>query len=451
MIYVAWFQTFSFLAALAFLEGYFLMNNSLRLLRLFFMVTVSSFLVVALLPTGSHHWLQLQPDEGGFYPSLSVNCYYEQLGTSTFNRRAGPKVWSMALSILVVIASYLHGGYRLFDPTAQFTRKYFRTWPGKRVKTLLHFLERRATRRGLRASLWTIPHLLVFAGFASSRAFWDFTESMLFEILWLTFAIAWGTVKLWSTRASVHLGPDGEPLVEHDDVLEEDYWTFGQTLPLILSLIPILAMAQTYLDNDAKAADAAYKAGQVEKKAKNTAAAKALDSVQVTGTQEDEIVDVEHLETDTQHHLPRLPQYPYPHFIGHAWYKDHIFLLLLQTCTVVGFFLILLSHVGDVFGISTLLRSRLFLICILGVMPLASLLHLSVWYLAAWTAKACGIDQWLQGPRVGNDRAPSRKWWQPISFGRAVFWVLRMLLLVVLVVATVFSSSELAGPEDLDF
>lgn len=269
MVYIAWFSSFSFLSAMAFLEKYFQANHSLRIIRVCFMFILASLLIVALLPTGSHNWLNLLPGEGGFYPSLSAVCYFKQIGQKTYNPRAGPKLLSMVVSILLAGGSYIHRGIRLFDPTAELTQKYLRTWPGQHLKRLLYVLERKITRNGIRAGLWTILYLVLFAGFTSVRAVYDISESMVVEIIWFSFAIAWGSIKLWETRGSVTFTAEGLDKGANLDVLEEDYWSFGQTLPLVLLLLPILSMAQVYLDNDAKAADATPKAAIEKRKTKD--------------------------------------------------------------------------------------------------------------------------------------------------------------------------------------
>lgn len=98
----------------------------------------------------------------------------------------------MIFSVLVVGLSYIHTGIRLFDPTAEFSRKYFRAVPSSIVKKFLFSLERKATRRGIRAAFWTVPYLIIFAAYASLRAAYDIAESMLGEIIWLSFAIVRG-------------------------------------------------------------------------------------------------------------------------------------------------------------------------------------------------------------------------------------------------------------------
>jgi hypothetical protein len=78
MVYVAWFSSFTFLSAMAFLEGFFLANNSLRLIRVFFMGILGALQIAALLPTGSRNWLDAAREAGPLYPGLSTECFYEQ-------------------------------------------------------------------------------------------------------------------------------------------------------------------------------------------------------------------------------------------------------------------------------------------------------------------------------------------------------------------------------------
>jgi hypothetical protein len=174
-------------------------------------------------------------------------------------------MWSMVFSVMVVVVSYVHTGIRLFDPTAEFSRKYFRAVPGSYVKRLLYFMEVRALRRGIRATIWTVPYLIVLAGYASVRAMYDIAESMLGEIIWLTFAIvssstpfepryllttayqAWGTLKVWDTRALAWATQlDNGDIIFKNTYNDDDTWSFGQILPMVLLLLPILSMFQSY-------------------------------------------------------------------------------------------------------------------------------------------------------------------------------------------------------------
>jgi hypothetical protein len=509
MVYVAWFSSFSFLSAMTFLEDYFQANQSLRIIRIFFMFVLGSFLIVALLPTGSHFWLNLLPEDGGFYPSLSAKCYYVQLVSGRYNPGRGPKLWSMVVSILVIGISYLHSGIRLFDPTAEFTRKYFRAWPGSILKRSLYFLERRSTRRGIRAALWFLPYLGVFAGFTCLRVLYDIVESMLLEILWLSFAIAWGTIKLWDTRSSARFDEDGQDVGANPEVLEEDFWSFGQTLPLVLLLLPILAMAQAYLDNDAKAADAAHRALLAKKESVGVHTEK-VDGTAETGLPVSLRRGEEALIPDPRtytacsirrcnHHAslspprtssiatssnsqtqfeaahfdgapppgerptspslnfrassnskwPNLPQHPYRSFAGLPWYHDLVLLLILQLLMVGIFALFLLTQLSDFLGLSVFLRNRLFLGWIFAIVPSSLLLYLLVWYVAGWVANSTNKADWLRG----REQVEAKQWkeWGRFSMGLFTFWLLRMFLVCVCLIFTFFTSIEAAGPEPLEF
>jgi O-antigen/teichoic acid export membrane protein len=74
MVFVAWFASFSFLPAMAFLKDYFQTNDNMRLIRVGFMTVLASPLVIGLLPTGSRNWLDLFHEDLGdaYYPSLST-------------------------------------------------------------------------------------------------------------------------------------------------------------------------------------------------------------------------------------------------------------------------------------------------------------------------------------------------------------------------------------------
>ena len=78
MVYVAWFSSFTFLSAMAFLEGYFQTNNNLRLIRVFFMCIMWVLMSAALLSTGSRNWLDAAQEDGPLYAGLSAQCFFEQ-------------------------------------------------------------------------------------------------------------------------------------------------------------------------------------------------------------------------------------------------------------------------------------------------------------------------------------------------------------------------------------
>ena len=63
---------------------------------------------------------------------------------------------------------------------------------------------------------------------SSDYAFADLHKT---QILWLCFALAWGTIHLFTARSYL---PQGA----------ENVWSFGQTLPVVLLMLPVLSIAE---------------------------------------------------------------------------------------------------------------------------------------------------------------------------------------------------------------
>ncbi|KAF9734343.1 hypothetical protein PMIN06_004243 [Paraphaeosphaeria minitans] len=502
LVYVAWFSSFTFLSAMAFLEGFFLANNSLRLIRVFFMCTMGALQIAALLPTGSRNWLDAAREAGPLYVGLSAECFYQQLSMTSYSK-GGPRMWSMVFSVLVVGVSYVHTGIRLFDPTAKFSRKYFRAIPGSYVKGLLQFLEHRAACRGIRATIWTIPYLLAFAGYASVRAAYDVAESMLGEIIWLSFAIAWGSLKVWDTRSLVWVTQlDNGDIAFKNTYNDDDTWSFGQILPIVLLLLPILSMLQSYLDNDAKAQDAVRResnllitqdgkplrtvgtaavgsgTGTNDKQASSTHDVTSggitrcnhrqppSNTIRIDSTTPDENATPSAKvssppDSESQHPvclppnvlLAPVPRHPYPHLFAYHWYRDHVYLLVCQLLMIGCVILWVQGAIVSIVGISYILRSRLFLIWIFGFIPLSSLAHLAAWYLAASVVRRTdGAGEWLSGTgRYGcADGEGRRKWWMRMTRGRCVYYLLVAFLKGGLLTMTFLGSAVIAGPQNID-
>jgi hypothetical protein len=488
MVFLAWFASFSFLSAMTFLEGYFQTNNNMRLIRVCFMVVLASLLILALLPTGSDNFLDLFPGGEGYYPGLSTACFYRQLMMGSFVYGRGPKIWSVIFSIFVIVVSYLRCGMRLFDPGACISHKCLRAFPGSKFKQALYFLERNASHNGLRATLWHVLFLAIYAIFTCCRAFFDIVGSMLVEIIWLTFAIAWGTIKIWTTRTAVRFNYHGREYMLKHDISQENSWSFGQTLPLVLILLPLLSMAQAYLDNDAKAQDTL----EMHERA-YTLTGQKHDAIRVPSVDMDvhladagrdrksKVPDSTFTNHNHKSLLPlelpcttsnafgpapdtspsrqsrtrlQLPRYPYTDFTSYPWYKDLIVLLLCQIVTVTAFSLWVLTKLADVMGISAIFRNRLFLIWVFGMTPLTSLVHLGAWYLAAlvvvqWKSS----EEWLRGGGAhgkskGGDMERER--YRTITSGHVVYWSLRLGLIAGCLMLTLFGSLEAASPNPLD-
>ena len=94
---------------------------------------------------------------------------------------------------------------------------------------------------------------------------------------------------------------------------------------------------------------------------------------------------------------------------------------------------------------------------------MASLLHLTVWYLAGWLVDKLGCEKWLDGhasdkeggrgkETVADAKNPhtwNRGWLKEVTIGLAVYWILQMEWVMGLVRFTFFVGIELAGPNAL--
>ncbi|KAI4639451.1 hypothetical protein J4E93_009279 [Alternaria ventricosa] len=283
------------------------------------------------------------------------------------------------------------------------------------------------------AYIWHAPYLLSYAGFIITRAIYDVSESMLLEILWLTFAMAWGTIKVWDTRAAASWNYDGYNFTLNQKISEENSWGFGQTLPLILLLLPLLSMAQAYLDDDAKAQEASRV---------NEDTLSPLGTAATEETEDPSAVDPDPFDSENCRRLVNLPTYPYENFASHDWYHDHLVLLVSQIIMVSTVALFFLTRLADIFGISSILRSRLFVIWILAILPLASFIHLAAWYFAALV-----VGKWPDvGRRLSRENEERR---DQSRRGQVVHWIWRAGLIAGCLLFTFFVSLESAGPNSL--
>jgi hypothetical protein len=79
------------------------------------------------------------------------------------------------------------------------------------------------------------------------------------------------------------------------------------------------------------------------------------------------------------------------------------------------------------------------------MMPLASLVHLAAWYIAA-SIVVCWreCEEWLKDMDRNVER--ERRWWRKVTVGQSVYWGLRMGLVLGCMTFTLFTSLEAAKP-----
>jgi hypothetical protein len=103
----------------------------------------------------------------------------------------------------------------------------------------------------------------------------------------------------------------------------------------------------------------------------------------------------------------------------------------------------------SILGISYILRSRLFIIGIFGFVPLASIMHLASWFLAASIVRRIdGAEEWLSG--TGKYARRGKGWWK-LTRGRCVYYLLVFVLKAGLLAMTFTVSVQVAGPQTFVF
>lgn len=65
----------------------------------------------------------------------------------------------------------------------------------------------------------------------------------MLQITWLTVALAWGTIAVLRDRNSLSYDED-DPDVTQQVLSEQNAWSFGQIVPLVLLLLPFLALVE---------------------------------------------------------------------------------------------------------------------------------------------------------------------------------------------------------------
>jgi hypothetical protein len=135
----------------------------------------------------------------------------------------------VALSLSLLTVSYIARFLKVFEKSAQWSQKWFRQMPSSWLKTLYH----RSANDG-KLAWWNVSPFCVFVTYCLGRAVCDMYESRIFELLWLSCSFVFGCTKIFTWRNST---PPG---------WGENSWTFGQILPVLGLMLPLLAFPELY-------------------------------------------------------------------------------------------------------------------------------------------------------------------------------------------------------------
>lgn len=150
--------------------------------------------------------------------------------------------------------------------------------------------------------------------------------------------------------------------------------------------------------------------------------------------------------------LAHVPRHPYPDLFAYHWYRDLVYVLVCQVLMIGCFILWVQGAIVSILGISYILRSRLFLIWIFGLLPLSCLVHLAAWYLAGCivTKVDCAEKWWSEIVRHDRMAGEEKSWWRSLTRGRCLYYSLVFVLKAGLLTATFLGSAALAGPQTVN-
>lgn len=229
------------LTTLTVLKYYLQQRHTLKTWRISGMAVLLVLLVVAFIPTSSESWLLAVSHD--YYAAAAIkgisdihsagnpaHCYWHKSFLKGINIDA-------PFSYCIILCTYIWKASSLYDTKGHFKR-YYRDSP-------VNFLGRAAlnnARKINRADFAKAykPRVLWYRIIVAQYAGWiclvDFLESFLASLWALFIYFTWGALVLFTARRNV------PPRVR----TEENHWSFGQVLPLMLLILPVLAVAEHF-------------------------------------------------------------------------------------------------------------------------------------------------------------------------------------------------------------
>ena len=239
LVYLGWFSTLTHLTTLTILREYFQENPGIRTWRVFLMLLTFVLLVIALLPTGDSKWLFWPPlTPSPYTDGVPVLCFFKMLGVGGRENQFTndpDQTSSMVISIVVLCFGYMTRLIKISAWATNFTNQWFRERPGNLLKRKLAETESRSLLPG--ASIyWKLKRVVLGTIYLALRASFDLYSSLLWEILWLIFAMVWGSIHLFHARKGV---------TRRNGEIQQSIWSFGQCVSVILLAQPLLSIAET--------------------------------------------------------------------------------------------------------------------------------------------------------------------------------------------------------------
>jgi hypothetical protein len=264
---LAWMSSNVHLTSLTFLSNYSLANHTLRTCRMVGMLALFGLLLAALVPTVDYTWLNAisntaittnstlpERNTSGVAPNgRGGNCFLIQLPAHCFLKTtllratsglaAASGMQSLAsmntdavVSYCFLAFGYLWKGSMLFS----FSRQTFTRWtkeiPLRCLRMPMQRLARRQrqTKQYFMRWVYRLGYCLLMSGYAVEIACLNLFASFAGSLLIVAIGLAWGTIAIFNPRALLPSGVRDQ----------EDTWSFGQILPVLLLTLPLLAVSE---------------------------------------------------------------------------------------------------------------------------------------------------------------------------------------------------------------
>jgi hypothetical protein len=143
----------------------------------------------------------------------------------------------VVFATIVLVLGFVSRVVRLFDASSNLFENWLRKRPGKFLRRLGEVWLARADNSGslLPRLWWRIATGAVITIYVFGKAFYDCIGSTLNQLIWLSFSLFYGTAKIFSWRG-----------VTKGVGLNENGWGFGQIVPLLMLLQPLMALPELF-------------------------------------------------------------------------------------------------------------------------------------------------------------------------------------------------------------
>ncbi|KAF5977378.1 hypothetical protein FCOIX_6508 [Fusarium coicis] len=241
MIYLAWLASITHLASLSFLRNHLANNPAKRAWRLVAMFTIQVMLSVAVGLSMTFTGDTENPDEGPHedpwlnHGGRPAQCYFRMgVETNSVTFQSAIKfivllVWGLAIRIAKTFEGFEGGLRKTAALLEQRGNRHRRAYSGSTGRDWDHAFAHASLPRRV-WSYFSVPILIGSCSVLSIQL--DLFTSLLAEVYWLFFTIIWITARLIKLRI-----PGNQ---------DDSKWTFGQVLPIILLVAPLVLATEAF-------------------------------------------------------------------------------------------------------------------------------------------------------------------------------------------------------------